>query len=216
MSESATDPRPYAKHLSREERRRQILDAALPLYVAGGFGGPNMKEVGEEAGISKPVIYNAFESKDGLAAAVFEEAHRVETELHLEAGMADSIAQVAEGSLTPLYLTAFSVAAENLTLFRFLYGPMPNAPHAAVKVHEDYFRTRSEAIEDCALEYFGEDEDAAKRAHQLARMACTVGYLGLSTLVEDPSASTEQAERLAQDYGRMLEGGLVVNRETSN
>lgn len=35
---------------------------------------------------------------------MFKEAHRVETELHLEAGVADSLAQVAEGSLTPLYL----------------------------------------------------------------------------------------------------------------
>lgn len=178
------------------------------MYVEHGFGGPIVEEVCEKAGISKPVIYNAFESKEGLAAAVFEEAHRVETELHFEAGAADAIAQVADGLLTPLYETAFSVAAENHALFRFLYRPMRDAPPAAAKIHEDYFRTRCEAIQHFALNYFGEGEDAARRAHQLGRIGGATGYLGLSTLAGYPSVSPEWAKRLAQDYARLLEQGI--------
>lgn len=85
---------------------------------------------------------------------------------------------------------------------------MRDAPPAAAESHEDYFRARSEAIEQFALEYFEESEDAAKRAHQLGRVGAAIGYLGLSTLAGLPSVSPDSAEQLALDYGRMLENGF--------
>lgn len=57
MSGSATRFRPYAKRMSHEARRQQILAAALPIFVEHGFRGTTVEKVAEKVAITKPVTY---------------------------------------------------------------------------------------------------------------------------------------------------------------
>lgn len=50
----------------REERKRQILKAALPLFVEKGFLATSMNDIAKAAGMSKALIYNYFESKEEI------------------------------------------------------------------------------------------------------------------------------------------------------
>lgn len=57
--------RPYAARMPREERREQILDAALRVIRRDGYERVSIESIGREAGVTRPVVYGAF---DGLGA----------------------------------------------------------------------------------------------------------------------------------------------------
>jgi AcrR family transcriptional regulator len=61
-----------AAHLGPERRRPQILDTALELFLESGYDGTSMQAVASAAGVTKPVIYDAFDSKDALFRALLE------------------------------------------------------------------------------------------------------------------------------------------------
>jgi AcrR family transcriptional regulator len=58
--------RKRAAHLGPERRRPEVLDAALKLFLKGGYDGTSMQAVADEAGVTKPVVYACFSSKDEL------------------------------------------------------------------------------------------------------------------------------------------------------
>jgi AcrR family transcriptional regulator len=51
-----------------------VLDAALPLFARDGFEAVSMQAIADEAGVSKPVLYSCYASKEEL----FEELLRRE------------------------------------------------------------------------------------------------------------------------------------------
>ena len=62
------------KRLSSEERRRQILVAALAVFGARGYDGATTDEVARAAGVSQPYVVRLFGSKENLFLATIEEA----------------------------------------------------------------------------------------------------------------------------------------------
>ncbi len=62
--------RKRAEHLGPERRRPQLLDAALDLFLEHGYEGTSMQAVADRAGVTKPVVYSAFSSKDELFRAL--------------------------------------------------------------------------------------------------------------------------------------------------
>src|SRR5690348_1441791 len=62
--------RPYASRLPADERREQLLDAALRVAAASGVQDVNMESVARAAGVTKPVVYNAFPNSDALLDAL--------------------------------------------------------------------------------------------------------------------------------------------------
>ncbi|MBB5849980.1 TetR/AcrR family transcriptional regulator [Amycolatopsis umgeniensis] len=62
--------RAYAARVPAEQRRTQVLDAALHLVVARGHNATTMDAVAEQAGVTKPVVYGQFRSRNELLAAL--------------------------------------------------------------------------------------------------------------------------------------------------
>jgi AcrR family transcriptional regulator len=71
---ATSDARPRSNRLPRHERRRQLLDAALEVFVARGYHAAAMDEIAERAGVSKPVLYQHFPSKLELYLALLDES----------------------------------------------------------------------------------------------------------------------------------------------
>ncbi|MCW3063391.1 MAG: transcriptional regulator, TetR family [Solirubrobacterales bacterium] len=74
-SSPATRERPR-RRLPRAERERQMLGAARRIFAARGFQDASMEEIAAEVGISKPMLYAYFDSKEGLFIACAELASR--------------------------------------------------------------------------------------------------------------------------------------------
>lgn len=56
-----------------EDRRRQLLDVACDVFADRGFSATIMDDVAFAAGVTKPVLYQHFESKRALFIAVLED-----------------------------------------------------------------------------------------------------------------------------------------------
>jgi AcrR family transcriptional regulator len=65
---------PTRTRLPRAERERQILDAALVVFAERGFQNASMDAVAERVGVTKPVVYTHFGSKEGLLLACLAQA----------------------------------------------------------------------------------------------------------------------------------------------
>jgi AcrR family transcriptional regulator len=64
------------RRLPRAERERQTLAAALSVFTARGFEAASMDEIAMRAGVTKPMLYRHFDSKEGLYLACIESAGR--------------------------------------------------------------------------------------------------------------------------------------------
>jgi AcrR family transcriptional regulator len=55
--------------MSRAERERQMLDVAEEVFAELGYRSVSMEEIADRCGVSKPMLYEYFGSKDGLLRA---------------------------------------------------------------------------------------------------------------------------------------------------
>lgn len=67
----STTRRKYARRLPPEQRREQLLDAALSLIPAG-FDAVTMESVAKQAQVTKPVLYDLFANRAELIGALLE------------------------------------------------------------------------------------------------------------------------------------------------
>jgi AcrR family transcriptional regulator len=64
---------PTRRRLTAEERRAGILNAALAVFSARGYHASSIDDIAREAGISKALIYEHFDSKHGLYGDLLEQ-----------------------------------------------------------------------------------------------------------------------------------------------
>jgi AcrR family transcriptional regulator len=60
--------------MPRRERRAQLLDSALEVFVAQGYHAAAMDDIADRAGVSKPVLYQHFPGKLDLYLALLEQS----------------------------------------------------------------------------------------------------------------------------------------------
>lgn len=94
---------PPRRRLSREARQRQLLDAAWALVREEGTDALTLGRLAERAGVTKPVAYDHFGTRDGLLVALYEEFDARQTALMDEAlarsaATLDARARVIAGS----------------------------------------------------------------------------------------------------------------------
>lgn len=88
-------------HQIRDERRDQIMGAAIKVFAHRGIAGTKMSMIAAEAGISHGLLYHYFKSKEELLTKLVEEAM---------AGAEDAISSIYRLPGTPLEkIRAFSM-----------------------------------------------------------------------------------------------------------
>lgn len=76
------------RRMTADERREQILRAALTLFADGGYAGTTTDQVAREAGVSQPYVVRLFGGKQQLFAELYSRASR---------RVVDALAAVAPG-----------------------------------------------------------------------------------------------------------------------
>jgi AcrR family transcriptional regulator len=78
-----------------------VLDAGLKLFLQSGYDGTSMQAVADEAGVTKPVVYACFDSKDDLFRSLLaREEQRIIGEIQgafSSADLSDPEATLVEG-----------------------------------------------------------------------------------------------------------------------
>lgn len=72
---STTGPdRPTRVRMPRAQREEQILTVAEQVFAERGYQATTMEDIAEQVGVTKPLIYEYFGSKEGLLAACINRA----------------------------------------------------------------------------------------------------------------------------------------------
>lgn len=105
--------------LSADARREQIIDVAIDVFGRAGYYGASMNDIAEAAGVTKPVLYQHFDSKGDLYRALLDEvAQRM-----LEAiTKATSDAQDGKEQTEAGFRAYFRWVAHRHDEFRLLFG----------------------------------------------------------------------------------------------
>lgn len=61
------------RRLTAKARRAQLLEVAREVFAHDGYHGAGMEQIASAAGVTKPVLYQHFESKKELYIALLEE-----------------------------------------------------------------------------------------------------------------------------------------------
>lgn len=129
------------KGMPRGKREREIIGAALEEFAARGFAGASMAAIATHAGISKPLVYQYFGSKEGLYLACL---HRVAGALLERLEDAELAVDDSVASRIHALRAVFEALEPQRSAWRLLYDPtMPKGRIAAV-AHE--YRERTTAI----------------------------------------------------------------------
>lgn len=72
----ADEPAGRRKRYTRGEREQQIMSVAEEVFAAEGYQAVSMDDIAQRVGLSKPMLYEYFGSKDGLLLACIERAKR--------------------------------------------------------------------------------------------------------------------------------------------
>lgn len=67
--------------LSREERYEQLVETAWKIIYEEGTEALTLGHLAEQAGVTKPVVYDHFTNRSGLFAALYQEFDRRQTAL---------------------------------------------------------------------------------------------------------------------------------------
>jgi AcrR family transcriptional regulator len=72
----AKTPRRYAPRMPAEQRREQLVDAALSVIIEQGYGGVSIEAIARTAGVTRPVVYDHFPNLGRLLHALVEREER--------------------------------------------------------------------------------------------------------------------------------------------
>lgn len=79
---------PKRKRMTRDERRKMIVDGAVTFFARHGFDA-STHQLAEYLGVTQPLIYNYFPNKESLFRAVYEQVFLGRWESGLDATLSD-------------------------------------------------------------------------------------------------------------------------------
>jgi len=118
---------PFGNHMSMRlpapARREQILDVSVQVFARNGFHSTSMNDVAEAAGVTKPVLYQHFNSKQDLYMALLDEAGN-----RLRNALAKAVADVSTGKEQTErgFRAYFRWVSEDHDAFLLLFGSRAN------------------------------------------------------------------------------------------
>jgi AcrR family transcriptional regulator len=202
-------PRERAAHLGPERRRPLVLDAAFELFLEHGYDGTSMEAVARAAGVTKPVVYDCFASKEELFTALLRrEETRVLGQIAaaLPRGAGSDDAERLLGDALTAFLRA---VAESPQAYRVIFLGEGGANAAVARRIRTGRRDQVHAIALLVADWLGRhradiDADAAGPlvAHALVGMAEGAAR----ALLTEEGAWTP--ESLGRALGSLAAGGL--------
>jgi AcrR family transcriptional regulator len=186
--------RPYTPRLPPDERRAQLLDAALAIIARDGYAGVSIDAIAKEAGVTRPVVYGVFDRLGDLLYALLDRTEERALSQLLGA-LPEDVAAGATGDVIVRTVRGMvdAVKADPLTWRPILLAPegTPAAVQERIARDRDVMRIRFEALLKMAIAGRpGFDTlDTGMVAHALIGVA---EYFGRLIVAEPETFDTER------------------------
>jgi len=185
--------------LPAEQRRRQILDVAGPVFADRGFSATTMDDVAAAAGVTKPVLYQHFPSKRALFSEMLDDmGHELLTEL----ATATSRAATGRERVERGFAAYFRFVAGHRTSFRVLFG-------AAARNDPDFAAIVERVLDDVAdvVASLIDIDAAGEHRRVLAHAIIGIAEATSRSAIIDPDAGID-ADALARWTSELAWFGL--------
>lgn len=122
---------PRKSNSNQEEAavRERLLLSAIDIFTLRGYAAATVREIVEAAGVTKPVLYYYFGSKEGIYSEILKEALEVFKGSLMKS---DQSGKSARECIQGLCARSYDLAHENLKVVRLIhsifYGPSQGAP----------------------------------------------------------------------------------------
>lgn len=182
--------RPRGTRLPRLARRRQLLDAAMEVFVARGYHAAAMDEIAERAGVSKPVLYQHFPGKQELYLALLDESveRLIETLAHAIRSTTDNRQRV-----NATFAAYFEYVAEQSGTFKLVFESDFTSEPAVQRRLDAAVTTCADLISQVIREDAGlADDEAYLLSVGMLGMAQVAARYWLNTLGAIPKETAEQ------------------------
>ena len=126
-------PMPRGQGLPRSERRAQLLEAALGVFVENGYHQAAMDDIAARAGVSKPVLYQHFPGKLELYLALVDQ-HSTELEKLVRDALALEDNKARINTMVNAY---FDFVAQEGAAFRLIFeSDLANDPEVRKRLDQ--------------------------------------------------------------------------------
>jgi AcrR family transcriptional regulator len=158
-----------------------MVRAATRIFAKRGYGDASMEEIARASGITKPMLYAYFDSKEGLLAACMDKGERMLEEAVKAAVLGGSTPELR---LWRGLLAVFEFFDEHPDLFEITYRTLPPSPRfveASRRGRVAMSELLSSLFVDTAVGA-GVDPDVAREAEPMAHAltAATIAVLAWS------------------------------------
>jgi TetR/AcrR family transcriptional regulator, fatty acid metabolism regulator protein len=116
-----------------EDKRRQILEAAVRVFAANGYESSRVGDVAKEAGVAYGLVYHYFASKDAVLEAVFHEAWG---RLLTAVALAEETGEDAADQLSLVVRIVLRAWGDDPDLVRLLVREITRSPHLEDELDE--------------------------------------------------------------------------------
>jgi len=139
-----------------EDRREQIMDAALRVFAQKGFTRATNREIAREAGVTSGLIYHYFDSKDALLKAIIEQRSPLQMVRDLSPQMLamppEALLRLIVGQMLAIVEDERFVQLLRVYLPEAIYSPEVSSLGAtsiqeATRLLEEYFTAKMESGE---------------------------------------------------------------------
>jgi AcrR family transcriptional regulator len=202
---AAPPGRKRAAHLGPERRRPEVLDAALKLFLEGGYEGTSMEAIARAAGVTKPVVYACFPGKEELFRALL---HREEERILGEIAAAFEGADLndPESTLVDGYTAFLGAVAASPEVYRLIFLGEGGGNAAVAKRIQLGREAQVSTLADLARSWLAARGRGGKDVEREARLIGTaiagIGEYGARLLLSGTDDWTP--ETLGRELGRLV------------
>ncbi|OXM44921.1 TetR family transcriptional regulator [Amycolatopsis alba DSM 44262] len=149
------------KRMPRAERMRQMIEIAEEVFAERGYGAASMDDIAERVGVSKPMLYEYFNSKEGLLLACIQQSRAALREV---TERATAGATSAEDALRRGLLAFFVFIRERRQAWSLLRHEMALIGAGAADEIEQTRRQQTDLIAALMSDYFDAGDDLRAEA----------------------------------------------------
>ena len=187
-------------------RREEVLGAALRLIVERGYGAATMEGIAREAGLAKPVVYNAYPGRGPLLRALLEREEASAFKALGEAMPADAADPDPPEALLSWLRALARAIAENPSPWRLMLMPSDDTPDVVREHVEDGRRLALAQARQLVEGLLSRDRSLASMDRDLAAHSLlAMGEQAARLMLDDPAEYTpERLVAFAEDVLRAL------------
>ena len=131
--------RPFLKKNDEGDAKTRLIEAGISLFGEQGYASTSVRQIVARAGVTKPVLYYYFESKEGLFQSILNYADALQEEM-----LAHALERpgTALERLSELYRMTYEGVARYKSLFKMIYDLIFGPPQGAPPFDFDRYQRR--------------------------------------------------------------------------